>query len=106
MRQRRERNDLPVAQALQSILYAAVVATSVLSVYFSFRSRRADTVKKSAIYAARMNICMGIMLICIALIQILLFDSSTVRVIVGTVFLLLGLFNLFAGLRNHMFYSR
>ena len=93
-------------EALQVVLIAAVVVSSALSVYFSFRSRRADTVKQSGIYAARMNICMGIMLISIALIQILLFDTSTVRVIVGSVFLLLGLFNLFAGLRNHSIYSR
>jgi len=51
-----------------------------------------------------MNIAMGVMLILLALIQMLLFAGSTLRVIVGAVFLLLGLFNLFAGLRNHSVY--
>jgi uncharacterized membrane protein len=63
-------------------------------------------VKKTGLYTAKMNICMGLMLLFIATIQILLFEGSTVRVIVGSIFLLIGLFNLFAGLRNHSVYSR
>lgn len=92
--------------ALQYILSTAVIVTCAMSVYYSSRKRRTDDAKKGGIYAARMNICMGLMLIFIALIQILLFETSTVRVIVASVFLLLGLFNLFAGLRNHGYYSR
>jgi hypothetical protein len=91
---------------LQYILYTAVVVTSLMSFYYSSRRRRADTVKKGGLYSARMNICMGLMLIFIALIQIVMFENSTVRVIVGSLFLLLGLFNLFAGLRNHSVYTR
>jgi len=53
-----------------------------------------------------MNISMGTMMLAIALIQIALFEPSTVRVIVGVVFLLIGLFNLFAGVRNHSIFSR
>jgi hypothetical protein len=56
--------------------------------------------------AAKMNISMGAMLISIAIIQLFLFTGSTVRVIVGAVMLLLGLFNLFAGIRNYSLYDR
>lgn len=91
---------------LQYFLYAAVVITSLMSFYYSSRRRRANSVKKGGIFAARMNISMGLMLIFIALIQIVMFDNSTVRVIVGSLFLLIGVFNLFAGLRNHSVYSR
>jgi hypothetical protein len=49
---------------------------------------------------------MGAMLISIAIIQLFLFTGSTVRVIVGAVMLLLGLFNLFAGIRNYGLYDR
>ena len=53
-----------------------------------------------------MNISMGFMLIFIAVIQMTMFTGSTVRVIVGSVLLCLGAFNLFAGLRNHASFQR
>lgn len=86
---------------LQWLLSAGVFATLAATVYYSLRYRRTADPKTRGILQARMNIVMGIMLILLALIQMLLFTGSTVRVIIGAVFLLLGLFNLFAGLRNH-----
>jgi hypothetical protein len=53
-----------------------------------------------------MNMSMGFMLIFISLIQMFLFSGSTLRVVIGALFFLLGLFNLFAGLRNHSHYTR
>jgi hypothetical protein len=91
---------------VQYALYFAVLLFSLSSVYFSFRSRKAASNRMRGIYAARMNICMGIMLVLISVTQLLLFNTSYVRMGVGVVFLLLGLFNLFAGLRNHGIFSR
>jgi uncharacterized membrane protein len=85
---------------LQWVLAAGVFATLAATVYYSLKYRRSADPKTRGILQARMNIVMGVMLILLALIQMLLFSGSTVRVIVGAVFLLLGLFNLFAGLRN------
>lgn len=86
--------------------YIVVVLSAAMSVGYSIRYRRALTQRMRGVYNARMNICMGVMLISIAGVQIILFEPSTVRIIVGTLFLLLGLFNLFAGLRNHAVYMR
>jgi len=91
---------------LQAALGVAILLFAALSVAFSILHRRARSHARKGLLQARMNICMGLMLVGIAAIQILLFDTSTVRVIVGTVFLLLGLFNLFAGLRNHAYFAR
>lgn len=88
-------------QALQWIFGAIVALTAVLSLVFSFRSRRSADPLIRGLNTSRMNICIGLMLIFLALIQMVLFSGSTLRVIVGAVFLLMGLFNLFAGLRNH-----
>lgn len=88
------------------LLAALILLSSVSSVVFSVRSRRTLDARLRGLYAARMNISMGLMLIFIALIQMFLFSGSTTRVIVGAVFLLLGLFNLFAGARNHAIFSR
>lgn len=92
--------------AILSVLVILVILSSISSVVFSIRSRRATDSRLHGLYVARMNISMGLMLIFIAFIQMFMFSGSTVRVIVGAVFLLLGLFNLFAGLRNHAVYSR
>ncbi|MEF3306514.1 YtpI family protein [Paenibacillus sp. GYB003] len=76
------------------------------SVFFSFRYRRQLSRKARGMDAAKMNMSMGIMLVSISIIQLFLFSGSTVRVIVGLVMLLLGLFNLFAGIRNYGLYDR
>jgi len=86
------------------ILFIGIIVTSVLSVVNSIKSRRAAAAYDRGIYTAQMNIYMGIMLVLIALIQMLMYNGSTMLVIVGAVFLVLGLFNLFAGIRNRSFY--
>lgn len=91
---------------LQYFIFAAVLFCSLTSVYYSVRSRRSESSRLRGIFAARTNIFMGLMLTLIAFTQLFLFISSYVRMGVGVVFLLLGLFNLFAGLRNHSMYSR
>ncbi|MWC27003.1 YtpI family protein [Paenibacillus sp. MMS18-CY102] len=92
-------------EVLQWILFAGIILTSVLSVINSFKSRRAKSVAERGLHGARTNIYMGIMLMLIALIQMLMYSGSTLRVIVGAVFLVMGLFNLFAGLRNRSAYQ-
>ncbi|THF73310.1 YtpI family protein [Cohnella fermenti] len=92
--------------ALQWVLGVLVIVSSVLSVFFSYRSRRSSDTILRGLYGARMNICLGLTLILLALIQMLLFSGSTLRVIIGAIFLVLGLFNLFAGMRNHSYFTK
>lgn len=92
--------------ALQWIFGVAIIAALVLSVFYSIRSRRQNDARLRGLYAARLNICMGLMLMSIALFQFSFFSGSSIRVVVGALFLLLGLFNLFAGIRNHSFFTR
>lgn len=87
--------------AFQYSLYVLLAVTSIFSVYNSVKSRRTDNRRLAGIYAARTNICMGIMLLIIAVVQLFLFSGSSIRVVIGAVIMLLGLFNLFAGIRNH-----
>lgn len=93
-------------QWLHGILLGLIACSLFGSVLFSVRYRRQTSRKTRGIYAAKMNMCMGIMLVSISMIQLLLFSASTVRSIVGAVILLLGLFNLFAGIRNYGMFSR
>ncbi|WP_274652254.1 YtpI family protein [Paenibacillus humicola] len=90
--------------ALHWVLLILICLLSVGSVYFSFKSRRLSDARLRGLNAARMNICMGFMLVLIALFFMLAYSGSTLKVIVGALFIVLGLFNLFAGLRNHSVY--
>lgn len=92
--------------ALPIILALIVVASLVMSAYYSFKSRRTADGRWRGLYASRMNINMGLMLIFLSILLLLMFSGSSVRVVVSSLFLLLGLFNLFAGIRNRSYYSR
>jgi cell division protein FtsW (lipid II flippase) len=91
---------------LQLILFVSIVILLGFSVYYSFLSRRQKDPKKRGLYAARMNIFMGIMLILIAITQLFFFQDTTFRRIFGIVCVLLGFFNLFAGIRNYGHFQR
>jgi len=92
-------------QVLQWLLMAGIAVTLILSLVFSFKSRRSADPRLRGLNAARMNIFMGLMLLLVATVQIALYRASTLQVIVGTLFALLGLFNLFAGIRNRTHYA-
>jgi uncharacterized membrane protein HdeD (DUF308 family) len=91
---------------LQWVFGTFIIVTSVLSALYSFRARRATDRRLRGLYSSRMNMSMGFMLIFISLIQMFLFSGSTLRVVIGALFLIIGLFNLFAGMRNHSHYMR
>jgi hypothetical protein len=99
----------PESQVFFTVLYAfyaGIALTCVLSVFFSFTSRRAADAKSRGLNAARMNLSMGSLLLLASLVQLILFEPDTVRIIVGTLFLLIGIFNIFAGFRNYGYFSR
>ncbi|TDG00714.1 YtpI family protein [Paenibacillus piri] len=93
-------------EIVQSLLPVFILVPLVLSVYYSFRSRRTEDVKQRGLYTARMNIAMGVMLLVIAVSQLFFFTDSNLRRVFGVICFLLGMFNLFAGLRNHSQYNR
>ncbi|HZG58451.1 YtpI family protein [Paenibacillus sp.] len=88
------------------VFYAAIALACVGSVAFSLLARRATEPKARGLHAARTNLCMGALLVLAAAVQFVLFEPDTVRIIVGSLFLLIGIFNLFAGLRNYGYFSR
>lgn len=93
-------------QTIQIVLSVLIVISLLFTVYYSFRYRRGQDARLRGLYAARMNVAMGVMLTVIAISQLFFFTDSVTRRIFGTICLLLGLFNLFAGIRNHAHFSR
>ncbi|RAP75496.1 YtpI family protein [Paenibacillus montanisoli] len=90
--------------ALHWAIVIIVCGSSLLSVYFSYKARRSSDARLRGMNAARMNMSMGVMLIFIALFMMLAYSGSTIKVIIGALFIVLGVFNLFAGLRNNSIY--
>jgi len=95
-----------VIQTFQYILSASIIITLGLSVFYALRYRRQSDPIKRGLLAARMNICMGLMLILFSISQLFFFTDTAVRRIIGTIFMLVGLFNLYSGLRNHAAFSK
>ncbi|MGZ9583240.1 YtpI family protein [Paenibacillus marinisediminis] len=93
-------------EILQQALIVLICIASISSLFFSIRSRRSTDMRLRGLFGARTNISMGAMLIFMALVQMVMFTGSSIRVIVGSVLLCIGLFNLFVGLRNHGYFSR
>ncbi|MBH5317244.1 YtpI family protein [Paenibacillus sp. GSMTC-2017] len=87
-------------QLLQWVLFPCIVITLALSSFFSFKSRRSNEARTRGMNTARMNISMGFLLLFIAAVQLFLSEESTLRIVIGAIFMVIGLFNLFAGLRN------
>ncbi|MCM3783218.1 YtpI family protein [Neobacillus mesonae] len=91
--------------AIRYLLFALFILSTVCAGFTSIRGRRAKDALQRGIYQATTNIWMGIMLIMLAFIQMFMFSGSTVAVIVEGMFIVLGAFNLFAGIRNRIHYS-
>lgn len=93
-----------MVSTLHWLIVIVIIGASLFSVFYSFKARRTTDMRQRGMYAARMNMCMGIMLVFIALFVMLAYNGSTIKVIIGALFIVLGLFNLFAGLRNNSIY--
>lgn|SRR6476620_10407258 len=93
-----------MVNALHWIIVVLICLTSLMSVYFSYKARRASDMRQRGIFSARLNMCMGVMLVFVALFMMLAFTGSTVKVIISGLILVIGLFNLFAGIRNNSVY--
>lgn len=91
---------------LRMAFYLVIGFTLGFSIYYSFKHRRQTDPVRRSLFASKMNISLGIMLVSLSIIQFFWFTPSNARIIIGLLFFLLGLFNLFSGLRNHAYFSK
>jgi hypothetical protein len=90
---------------LSLFLTVAILLSLIFTVFYSYRYRTQKDPYKRGTFAAKMNISMGFMLVFMAMLQIFLFEANTMRTILGIIFLLMGLFNFFSGVRSYMHYN-
>ncbi|MNP27147.1 hypothetical protein D3C76_1200380 [compost metagenome] len=90
---------------IKYILFILLIITCIASAYYSIRSHRSSDSNVRGLYGAITNILMGIMLITMAVVFMFIFQGSTPSIIVEALFLVLGAFNIFAGIRNRKHYA-
>jgi len=91
---------------IKYLLFILLVAFVISAAYFSTSSRRAADPLEKGQKRSMMNVMMGAMLVDMALMAMFLFQGSTLGIIVEAAFILIGLFNIFSGLRSKGYYNR
>jgi hypothetical protein len=89
---------------IQTVLTGLILLALTSSVFYSFSYRRKREPAQRGMYAAKMNISMGLLLLLLAAMQVSQFEMSLFRMIFSTAFALIGLFNLFAGFKNRSYF--
>ncbi|WP_128894687.1 YtpI family protein [Longirhabdus pacifica] len=87
-----------------AIIYLLIIASLIMSVYFSSKSLKTKSVKERGLLKSKTNISMGIMLITASIF--LFRTGSIVFIIVCAVFMLLGLFNVYGGIKHHRHFKQ
>ncbi|MCE3200066.1 hypothetical protein JI735_20415 [Paenibacillus sonchi] len=91
---------------IKYVLFILMIICLIGAAVYSYTSRRAQNPLDKGAKRSIMNILLGAMLVSLSLICMFVFRGSTVNVIIEAVFLLIGAFNIFSGLRSYGFYSR
>ncbi|MNP09595.1 hypothetical protein D3C76_1017080 [compost metagenome] len=91
---------------LKYALIAIFAVAMVFAALNSIRSHRSSDAASAGLYRSWTNIWMGGMLVVLALILMFVFTGSTLSVIVEALFLIMGAYNVFAGIRNRSYYAR
>lgn len=91
---------------IKYLLFVLMMVFMIGAALYSFSSRRAQDPLEKGIKRSLMNVFLGAMLVTLSLICMFMFRGSTGNVIVEAVFLVLGAFNIFSGLRSYGLYSR
>lgn len=92
------------------ILMFIVVFSASFSVFYSFKTRsyrKEGNFDVMKFYNAKANMSMGLMLTAMGFIQLFTFGGTDItgwRMFIGAVFLALGLFNIYMGIRNYRVY--
>ncbi|BCG58476.1 YtpI family protein [Paenibacillus sp. URB8-2] len=91
---------------IKYLLFLLLTLSVLGAAFYSASFRRAATPGERGLKRAVMNILLGSMLVLLALMSMFLFRGSTISIVVEAVFLVLGAFNVFSGLRSYGYYSR
>ncbi len=87
-------------ELFKNIVFILLLAALGFTIYYSVKYRKQLEAVQRGLYQAKQNIAMGFALVLLAIYPLYLIQGTNIALIVGILFLLIGLFNLFAGFRN------
>lgn len=91
---------------IKYLLFILLVIFVIGAAVYSVSSRRATDPLHKRLKRSVMNIMLGAMLITLSLMSMFLFRGSTINIIVESIFLVIGVFNIFSGIRSYSYYNR
>lgn len=91
---------------IKYLLFILLVVFVIGAAVYSISSRRAANPQDKGLKRSIMNVMLGAMLVTLSLMSMFLFRGSTVNIIVEAIFLVIGAFNIFSGLRSYGYYNR
>lgn len=89
---------------IKNAVFILIFVSLGFSIVYSLKYRKQSDAFKRGMYQAKQNTAMGFMLILLAVYPLYLMPGTTISITIGIIFLLIGLFNLFVGIRNHSIY--
>ncbi|WNS46381.1 YtpI family protein [Paenibacillus sp. MMS20-IR301] len=91
---------------IKYLLFVLLAGFMISAAVYSYTYRRSADPLIKGLKRSVMNVLLGGMLVTLSLISMFLFRGSTLNVVIEAAFLLLGMFNIFSGLRSYSYYSR
>ncbi len=91
---------------IKYLLFILLVVFVIGAAVYSISSRRATSPQDKGLKRSIMNVMLGAMLVTLSLMSMFLFRGSTINIIVEAIFLVIGAFNIFSGLRSYGYYNR
>jgi uncharacterized membrane-anchored protein len=91
---------------IKYLLFVLLVVFMTGAAVYSLSSRRTSDPLEKGRKRAIMNVLLGAMLVTLSLMSMFLFRGSSINIVVEALFLVIGAFNIFSGLRSYGYYSR
>ncbi|NMO95503.1 YtpI family protein [Paenibacillus lemnae] len=91
---------------LKYVLIALLAISTLAAARNSIYARRKKDPLDRGMHRASTNIWMGVMLVVLSVLAMFMFSGSTLAVIVEAIFMVLGAFNIFAGIRSRSYLNR
>lgn len=89
---------------IKNAVFILLFVSLGFSVAYSVKYRKQTDPYQRSKYQAKQNTAMGLMMILLAVYPLYLMPGTTISITIGIIFLLIGLFNLFVGVRNQFMY--
>lgn len=86
-------------ETIKTIIFTGFIISLGYTIYYSVKFRRERKPDHRGLLQAKQNMSMGILLVLLSVYPLFI-TAGSIGIVVGALFILIGLFNVFAGIRN------